>query len=238
MRPDEYTRMRAAEDTHWWYAALRVVVREGMGRYPFEGPLLDAGCGTGGGLTVLDDGALAYGIDRAPEALDACKARGLPRLTRGDVTALPYRDDTFGAVMSMDVLYHRRVEPGRALAEYRRVLRSGGVVYLNLPAYEWLRSAHDTVIETERRFTREQVRGLLADAGFEVAWLSHWNMLLLPAIAAARLLGGAGGSDLERSTPAWVHAVLGGVMAVERGLMKLAPLPCGVSIFAVARKMF
>lgn len=236
MQPDEYARMRAAENHHWWYVGLRGLLQDHLRRFPSEGPLLDAGCGTGGTLHALGRGTSAIGIDHSPLALRACQERGLPNLARADVTALPFGDAAFGAVISMDVLYHRQVDPASALAEYRRVLRPGGRVYINVPAYEWLRSPHDTVIQTGRRFTRRQVRGMLLDAGLEIELLTHWNALLLLAIASARLLGSGQGSDLERPTPAWVNGMLGQVLALERAVMRMTPLPCGVSIFAVVVK--
>ena len=41
---------------------------------------------------------------------------------------------------------------GAALAEFRRCLRPGGILVLNLPAYRWLYSAHDVAVDNVRRY--------------------------------------------------------------------------------------
>jgi hypothetical protein len=63
-------------------------------------------------------------------------------------------------------LYHQRVNPERALAEAFRCLRPGGVHVVNVPAYRWLASSHDKRIHGTRRYTRTELRALLAAAGF------------------------------------------------------------------------
>ncbi len=52
-----------------------------------------------------------------------------------DVTALSFRDRTFDAIVSMDVLEHVP-DYHRALGEFARVLRPGGVLVLTVPFYD------------------------------------------------------------------------------------------------------
>jgi ubiquinone/menaquinone biosynthesis C-methylase UbiE len=49
-----------------------------------------------------------------------------------DIHAMPYPDDTFDLVIHSDVLEHV-VDPIRALAECRRVLRPGAVLCFTVP---------------------------------------------------------------------------------------------------------
>jgi SAM-dependent methyltransferase len=82
-------------------------------------PVLDVGCGEAA-LAHARPGVI--GLDRSPTMLGAA-----PRpLVRGDALALPFQHDRFGAVVSINVLYHLD-EPVRAIAEARRVLRTGGI---------------------------------------------------------------------------------------------------------------
>lgn len=237
MEPAEYDRMRAAESSHWWYRGLRALVRQHL---PADASrVLDAGCGTGAQLADLGTRKGA-GIDAAPAALAHCRARGLTALARASVSALPFPDNCFDAVVSLDVLYHRAVgDPVVALQEYRRVLRPGGVLILNVPAYAWLHSRHDEAIHTGRRFTRGALVRMVEDAGLEIRRATYWNTVLFPAVAMLRLAGKASGdarSDLE-ATPGRLQQCVGNAaLAVERGMMKGVNLPVGLSVFVVARK--
>ncbi len=95
---------------------------------------LDLGCGVGrhtvllaqlGYRTAALDASLA-GLDHTRQAL---AARGLAADLRvGRMTVLPFPDDAFDYVLSLNVIYHGdRAAVRQALGEIRRVLRPGGV---------------------------------------------------------------------------------------------------------------
>lgn len=246
MRPDEYARIYAAEETHWWYRSLHRLTLSLLDRHlgtRTDPPrLLDAGCGTGGMAAQLARRGAVTAMDYSPHALDFCRRRALPRLVRGSVNALPFGDACFDAVLSLDVLYHAAVlDDARAVRELARVLRPGGLLLLNLPAYDWLRGQHDIVIETQRRYTRRGVGQLLSAADLETVQLGYWNTLLFPAAAAVRLASrrrpahGEADSDVGPVAPA-LNRALSGILALERRLMTVAPLPFGLSVIAVGRR--
>src|SRR4029077_6878611 len=87
-----------------------------------------------------------------------------------------------------DVLCVGGVEPALALKEARRCLGPGAIAVFNLPAYDWLLSAHDTRVHNVRRFTGGQVRVLLAGHGFRVLRSSYWNTFLFPLMLLHRLI--------------------------------------------------
>jgi SAM-dependent methyltransferase len=244
MRPAEYEAMYRVEDTHWWYGALRrqvsrAVIAEGrrLGRAP---RVLDAGAGTGGMLARLGGGGELYGVEIASEGLRFCQERGLEGVVQGSVTALPFAGGAFDIVLSLDVLYHQSVPDDReAAGEHTRVLRPGGLLVLNLPAYDALRGAHDAAIHTARRYTRSGVLRLLKGAGLRPERVTHWNTLLLPAAVAVRLLSrgraGEAGSDVQPVAPA-LNALLSAVLRLEATWLRRADLPLGLSVFALARK--
>jgi SAM-dependent methyltransferase len=243
VRPGEYDALFESEDAHWWFRALRRVVRWHLERYVpgwRDAVLLDAGCGTGGNLAHLPGPGLRVGLDRAPEAIARCRRRGLARLVRGDAAALPFAAASFDAALSLSVIYHRWVpDPAAALRELHRVLRPRGVLLVDVPAYASLWSEHDEAVMTARRFTRRELRDLLEASGFEVLRATYWNSLLLPAVWGARRFRlVAGGRDLEpeQRPGAWLGATLDGVMRVEAALWRRWPLPAGVSLHCAARR--
>jgi SAM-dependent methyltransferase len=242
MNTAEYGHMAQAETFHWWYRGLRAQLSKARRAHlpPEPARLLDAGCGTGGNILHAGLNDTQWGIDAAPEALAWCRRRALTRTARARVQALPFADGAFDGVISCDVLYHRAVEDKvAALREMARVLRPGGVLFINVPAFACLRSSHDEAVHTGTRFTRATLRPVIEAAGLHIRELRYWNTLLFPAAAAARLLrrGGQGrDSDLENARAGAMNSLLAGVLAVERRILRVAPLPFGLSLFCVARK--
>src|SRR5688500_10747084 len=140
MKPDEYAAMYAVEDDHWWYAGMRRIADVLLAaRFNSRGgrlKVLDAGCGTGGNSAHLRAYGDVTGIDFSAHALALARERPGLRLARASVESLPFPDASFDLVLSNDVLCHLGVaSDARAVAELARVLRPGGVLYLQLPAY-------------------------------------------------------------------------------------------------------
>lgn len=227
--------MDAAEARMWWYRALHLRLEDALP--PLSGPVLDAGCGTGGMLAHLaarrPDLALV-GLDYDAAAARRARAKSGAALARGTVNALPFAAASFAAVLSADVLCHAAVEPGAALAEFARVLRPGGLLVLNMPAYGWMRSAHDRRVHNARRWSARQTRAALEAAGFAQIRARYWNSLLFPLMLAHRLLSvrsREAGSDVVAFTP-WVDASFFAATEAERRLP--VALPAGGSVLATA----
>jgi hypothetical protein len=122
--------------------------------------------------------------------------------------------------------------------EFFRVLRPGGLVVLNVPAYPWLWSYHDEAVHARRRYGRREVLAKLRAAGFAEARATHWNALPFPLVVARRKFFPAprDGSDV-RLFPAPVEAGFRAAMALERAWLGVGgALPFGSSILAVAHK--
>jgi SAM-dependent methyltransferase len=227
------------EDTHWWFRSKRALVLSLLRRYGvLGGPGLDVGCGAGGTLAALARQGPWVGIDADLAALKLSRRRGPVRLAGSVAEALPFRAGTFAACLCLDLLYHRNVaSEGSALRECHRVLRPGGLLVLTDSAFQWLRSAHDEAVHGARRFTRREMVAHVRAAGFTPVLASYAYCFVFPAVAAVRLArrGANGGSDVY-PVPRPLNAALLGVQAVERALLRIAPLPFGSSIVLAARK--
>jgi SAM-dependent methyltransferase len=245
MERAEYDLMAAVEDRMWWFRGLHALatgtfLRVRGGSCGALGlPALDAGCGTGGllrRLVAAAPGATLVGLDFALPAAAVARAKSERPVAVGSVNALPFEDESFAAVFSMDVLCHRGVDQATALAEVHRCLAPGGVLIVNLPAYRWMHSGHDERVHNARRYTCAETVTMLGQAGFPAISASYWNTFLFPLMVLKRKIVGGDDSDV-RPFPAPFEYLFRAVLAFERLLMRLGlRFPFGGSIFAVAVK--
>lgn len=97
-------------------------------------PWLDVGCGDGrtAGVWLVTRGCEYVGVDLSATAVEQARELGLDARVIRDASELPFEDDAFAGVLAVDVLEHL-FEPQRAVAEFRRVLRPGGFLFVSLP---------------------------------------------------------------------------------------------------------
>src|SRR5438046_8893609 len=160
MQPEEYAKMFRVEETHWWFAGKRRLVRVLLDRLPPQAGrrILDVGCGTGGMFLLLKDygtsAALVVGVDESEIALRFAAQRAHAQLGRASLASLPFPDGSFDLLTAFDVLYHRDVSDDQsALGEMARVLRPGGHVVISDSALGVLRGRHDEAMHGARRYT-------------------------------------------------------------------------------------
>jgi SAM-dependent methyltransferase len=247
MQQPEYETMYHREEDYWWYVGLRDLVLAIIGQFSRERgglTILDAGCGTGKLLEMCGE-YMAYGLESSAEALRFVRLRALANVTRATICRMPYPDESFDLVVSADVICCIESPADvQALGEMRRVLKPGGILLMNLPAYECLKSHHDAAVHIKQRYTRDVLREMLWQVGLEHHTISYRNSLLLPVVALMRstqkVLWSAPArpkSDLRR-LPALLNRALVLPLLLENRLIQAgARLPFGLSVWCIATKL-
>jgi SAM-dependent methyltransferase len=103
--------------------------------------VLDLGCGTGRHVVYLaQNGFLVFGLDSSSKGIEATRqwlaAEGLAADLRlqSMMDKLPYEDDVFDAVVSVQVIHHADIATIRGIVdEICRVLRKGGLLFVTVP---------------------------------------------------------------------------------------------------------
>lgn len=104
-----------------------------LGAPPFEGRVLDAGCGEGIDLAsvVLSDQCRAVGVEISHGGVAASAARvgasNRARVIQANVLALPFRSASFDGAYSYGVVHHT-VDPEGAVREIARILKPGAPI--------------------------------------------------------------------------------------------------------------
>jgi SAM-dependent methyltransferase len=246
MLPREYRVMFEIEQEYWWYRGLRVLVQELLDRYAARDgstKILDAGCGTGKNLEMFLARGNAWGIDIALAAIEFCRLRGIPpdRTLVASLLELPFPERFFELAFSFDVICNIQNDVA-AIAEIRRVLKPNGVLIAQMPAHQWLWSAHDVAVGHKYRYTARSLTEKIERAGMRVERMTWLNSLLFPFIALLRFarrpsaVADSAESDLTPLPP----ALNGGLARLFRAEMRYASshnLPYGISLLAIARRV-
>ena len=234
-----YDRMAEIDAEHWWFAARREIIArliERQAGLPEKPRILEVGAGTGSNLELL----MRYGRVDAIEPDDQARALASARsglALKGGLLpdGVELEDAAYHLIVLLDVLEHIPDDLA-TLAALRSKLAPGGRLMVTVPATPWLWSAHDAAHHHHRRYTAESLARVFRDAGYRVRYRSHFNTVLFPLIAAARLVGritGREGGD-DAIPPRPINGMLKGLFGAERHLLGRMKRPFGVSLALVA----
>ncbi|MFQ5406241.1 MAG: class I SAM-dependent methyltransferase [Candidatus Micrarchaeia archaeon] len=129
--------------------------------FPIDQKILDAGCGSGYSLDVLNEvGYSAQGFDLSPKLVGLAKAKGL-EVKVGDLTDVPFPTASIGGIISISALQwilkgndtDKKKNVKRAAQEFKRVLRPRGKAVVQFYA--------------ESVFDEELVRKVFEKQGFK-----------------------------------------------------------------------
>jgi SAM-dependent methyltransferase len=247
MNPAEFANIANSEREFWWYRGMRRIFFGMVTPYLKGRPIaraLEAGCGTGYMARLLqhEHGWPLVPVDIGWEGLRYAREMGVERPVQANALELPFANETFDLVISLDMLPH--LAPGveaRAAAEWMRVLKRGGLFVLRTAALNALRSRHSEFVYERQRFTRGQLKRVFGDAGLQVLRCTYLNSLLLPvAFFKFRiwepLLHTPAGSGVE-PVSGWLDRLLYAPLAIESAWVSTgADFPLGQSLLLIGEK--
>ena len=225
---------------HWWYEGRRRILRSVIERLhlPKSAHILEAGCGTGANLNMLRRFGDVKCFDPDDWARDAAQKRyGMEVLPGTLPDGLPF-SQKFDLVCAFDVIEHIDDDVG-SLAALCNALAPEGRAVFTVPAYMFLWSRHDDFNQHKRRYTRSGFADVLRKGGFEIEFISYYNTLLFPLVLGIRVLKNLlrikDQTDMEILRRGIGNKILLAIFSAEKYLLRLAPMPFGVSIIAVCR---
>ena len=190
METAEYRVMYNLETEYWWFRNLHDMLSDILRRdLPPNAKLLDAGCGTGFLLRLYQFSGQSFGFDLSSEAARFWSERGVKAgACVASINELPYPENHFDVVVSIDILECEGVYDDRAYAELVRVAKPGGRIVVVVPAYQWMMTeGHHAAVHAVRRYHKDSVRALTKGLPVQIERVTHGFAALFPMVAATRL---------------------------------------------------
>jgi SAM-dependent methyltransferase len=208
------------------------------------GQVLDAGCGWGTNLALLERAGYAVtGLDISRRALEGLDCAGR-HLIEADLTKdLPAEVQHFDAVLALDVIEH--IDDDRAaVARLGSLLKPKGYLVISVPALPELYSEFDEVQGHRRRYTRESLASAFAGTGLEISQMFWWGQWMARLLARrktrTRARTGETAAAIYRrylSLPPWpAPFIMKFAFGLDHGRSLRGANRYGTSLFAVASR--
>ncbi len=216
-----------------------------MGPRP-DGPVLEAGCGAGRVLRHYHGrGVAIVGLDFITSVLAAIHRQDatIP-LAAGDITALPFPDGAFSAVLAFGLFHGLEHNLREAVADTRRVLKRGGVLCASMRLDNMQNRITDRMAGRgappgrksfhKRNLTATEFQSLVSGAGFRVEATDYVeNMSFLYKFSCLRHASQRVFRESEARGAGYRYNMAGNIL--QRGAMALAPAQMANLAVIVAR---
>lgn len=230
------------EEKHFWYKGMRLITDTLLKKYLRSGNriILDVGCGTGGNFNLLSQYGRVFGIDNSEIAIKLAQKRRINNIKLASLNEIPFKNNSFDLITCFDVLGHEKVFEKKALKEFNRVLKSGGLLLIRSAAYKWLYSYHDIKVQNRRRYTLKSLNNLIKSNNFISLKKTYANTILFPLIAFRRFISNIFNIERINSDALPVNRILNFILyipfIIESLILRYANLPFGSSVIILARK--
>ena len=242
MNDEEIKRMAEFEEKYWWFLGRQriiVSILERQSKLKSDSKILDVGCGTGGTTLALRKFGLVYGTDSSLSALKYSNQRGLDKVLKSSVYDLPFKDETFDLITILDSLEHIE-DDLRVLKELKRILKKDGILFIAVPAFQFLWSEHDVALSHFRRYNSKSLKTVVKQAGLQDTWSSYIISFLFPLIAIYRIV-----SRVKRNKsnpkptlvqlPSFINSMFQKILFFEGRIVQKASMPFGLSLICISK---
>ena len=237
----------AVEGSSYWFRHRNDVITHLVSKLSPKATFFDIGGGNG----CVSNALQSAGIDVAlldPGSFGARKAkqRGIKTVIQSTLEDAGLTPNSLPSAGLFDVLEH--IQPDvEFLQTIHQYLQPSGLLYLTVPAYEFLWSKDDVYAGHFRRYTTQSLTARLKAAGFTVTFCSYLFSFLVPPIFLLRSIPSrlglrkpvtAATTEREHSTRAGLAGtVLQKCLDVEFNRIRNGKrIPFGSSCIAVAMK--
>jgi len=199
MDPKNFEALSKVEAEYFWFVVRNELIVGLVNKFFAEAHrFLEVGCGNGAVLAAIARSRpweRLVGSELHPSGLAYARKRLPPEVefVQMDARHIPCFD-VFDLTGAFDVIEHI-ADDEAVLRGMRAATRTGGGTIIAVPQHPWLWSHADDIAHHQRRYRRGELEAKLRRNGFEVLFSSSFTALLLPLMAASRLIGRDGKTD-------------------------------------------
>jgi 2-polyprenyl-3-methyl-5-hydroxy-6-metoxy-1,4-benzoquinol methylase len=240
-RISHYEFIDRMEKDHFWFTERNHLIRIILARFvksPKGKRFLEIGCGTGILLPIFESlGFTTTGMDINSEALKYARVKSGARLIRSSLFTFSEREK-YDCIGIFDVLEHQKNDL-KFLAICRTHLKPGGLLFISVPAHQFLWNHIDDMSGHIRRYSKKYLEDKLGKAGYSIRFSNYWNTLLFGWYLLWRLqyyiVKKTKDVDRYFITPATlINAYCRYVLHIEHMFFFRIPFPFGSSLIIVA----
>ncbi len=241
MDKDFEVQYHSSEEKNWWFVSRREAIINLLTGCDKSLKILDIGCAGGAlALELTKSGYTnVFGLDYSEAAVRVCLERGIKNITQMDGHNPAFEDESFDILISSDSLEHLEFDQ-QALENWNRILKPNGKLYLFVPAFNFLWSAHDDINFHYRRYSKKMLLNRLESSGFKILRAGFWNFAAFFPTVFVRLIQKLTQKKQQHSDQLamnkYINVILTKWMSAENIIFKYFSFPIGVSAMAIAQK--
>jgi SAM-dependent methyltransferase len=242
MEKTEYIYLFRNEKKYWWHISKRVFINTFLSSFQKSSHtrILDAGCGTGGNISLLRQYGHVEAVDVSPIGVALCKKRGYTFVKKASIEKLPFPENSFDLITLFDVLYHRSIHDDvKVLRHIYTRVKPGGYLLVTDCAFGFLFGPHDVNNHARTRYSLPELKRKLRQSGFTVVRGSYMFCFTFPLFTFSRLLSKIKFTEtilVENNIHPFINTVLLVIERVENAFLRRINLPFGSSVIILAQR--
>jgi len=246
MDRDYFSKYYTLERNHWWFIVrAEIIIDTIKSKIAINEPLsiLNIGSATGRTSEILQEFGDVISVEYDKESVESSKNILKTPVINGSINDLPFPNEKFDLVCAFDVIEHVS-DDENAISEMYRVCKPSGSLFVTVPAFQSLWSAHDEINHHFRRYRKADLLKLFSENSGSIQRVTYFNSILFVPVFILRKIqvifsskkAGAEKSDFESIKSPFINKIFYLIFSLERWMIKKISFPFGVSILLLWKK--
>lgn len=233
------------EGSYFWSVSRRKLIQDLFQKFVPDknASVIELGAGTGSiAQSLSEQGYSDISVGEIHmDGLYFAKSQGIKKLFQINLLKLPFKE-SFDVVGLFDVLEH--IEDHHLVLEnVYQSLKKGGLLFLTVPAHQYLWNSYDDLMGHHRRYEIKNLKSVVEKHGFRALKSSYYFVSIFPLMMLKKIIqshmrskkSDASFSEHVHINP-FINLILKAILWVENKLLLKVSSPLGSSIIMVLKK--